>query len=80
MNPKVVTVDPLPGYFLKLRFESGEVKLFDVKPYLDKGVFQELRDIEYFNQVRVSFGSVEWPREQDLSRDTLYLLGRLEPV
>jgi len=25
--------------------------------------------------VRVAFGAVEWPNEQDFSKDTLYILG-----
>ena len=36
----------------------------------------ELQNPEYFKQARVSFGSVEWPHEQDFSKDTLYLLSR----
>lgn len=34
----------------------------------------ELKDRNYFQQVRVAFGAVEWPHEQDFSKDTLYLL------
>ena len=45
-------------------------------PYLEKGIFIELKDEGYFKQARVSFGSVEWPNEQDFSKDTLYLLGQ----
>jgi len=43
---------------------------------LEKGVFSELKDEQYFKQVRVAYGSVEWPNEQDFSKDTVYLLGR----
>jgi hypothetical protein len=44
-----------------------------VTPWLD-----ELRDPEYFRQVRVIEGGwgVEWPNEQDFSCDTLYLNSR----
>jgi len=41
---------------------------------LDKGIFNELKDINYFKQVKVAFGAIEWPHEQDFSKDTLYLL------
>ena len=75
MNPEVRKVDALPNYKLKLEFSNDEVREFDVAPYLDKGIFAELRDSEYFKKVRVSFGAVEWPNEQDFSKDTLYLLG-----
>ena len=75
MNPSVEAAEPLPNYKLKVLFENGEQKEFDVKPFFDKGIFVELRDEEYFSQVRVAFGAVQWPNEQDFSNDTLYLLG-----
>ncbi len=75
MTPEVKVAIPLPDYKLKLQFSNDEVKEFDVSPYLDKGIFTELKDESYFNQVRVAFGSIEWPNEQDFSKDTLYLLG-----
>ena len=75
MNPSVKSVEPISNYKLRIQFENGESKVFDVSPYLDKGIFVELKDEDYFKQVRVAFGSIEWPHEQDFSRDTLYLLG-----
>ena len=47
--------------------------MFDLTPWLDKGVFRALRDSPEFAQARVVDGSVEWPGEIDLSYDTLYL-------
>jgi hypothetical protein len=75
MNPAVKVAEALPGYKLKIQFENNELKEFDVSPFLDRGIFSELKDIEYFNRVRVAFGAVEWPNEQDFSKDTLYILG-----
>ncbi len=74
MNPHVVGVEVKKEYVLKLAFENKEVRLFDASPFLDKGIFNELKDINYFKQVKVSFGAIEWPHEQDFSKDTLYLL------
>jgi hypothetical protein len=50
--------------------------VFDVRPYLDKGIFVELKDINYFRQVRVAFNTVQWPHEQDFAPETLYLESR----
>ncbi|KAF3978800.1 MAG: DUF2442 domain-containing protein [Methylococcales symbiont of Iophon sp. n. MRB-2018] len=74
MNPHVVSVEVKQEYILKLAFENKEIRLFDTSPFLDKGIFNELKDINYFKQVKVAFGAVEWPHEQDFSKDTLYLL------
>ncbi len=75
MNPEVKLAEALPNHKLKIQFVNDEIKEFDVTPYLDKGIFSELKNDDYFNQVRVAFGAVEWPNEQDFSKDTLYLLG-----
>ncbi len=74
MNPTVITVKPEDNYKLAVTFENGEKRLFDVAPFLDKGVFSELKNVDYFNKVKVAFGAIEWPHEQDFSKDTLYML------
>jgi Protein of unknown function (DUF2442) len=78
MSPKVIKIEPLQDYQLRLTFNNGEIRRFDVKPYLEQGIFTELQSIEYFQQVKLSFGSIQWPHEQDFSPDTLYLTSQLE--
>jgi len=73
MNPYVRQVHPLDDYCLSLVFENGEQRIFDVKPYLQRGVFARLRNVAAFRSARVVAGSVEWLGELDLSYDTLYL-------
>jgi len=77
MNPYVKTVRPIADYRLDLEFEDGERRIFDMNPYLDRGVFTRLRDRALFAAVRVVAGSVEWPGGLDLSYDTLYLEGQV---
>ena len=73
MNPQVTRATPQAEHRLPLEFDNGETRLFDLTPWLDKGVFRALRDSPGFAQARVVDGSVEWPGEIDLSYDTLYL-------
>jgi hypothetical protein len=76
MNPHVKSVRALENYELEVAFDNGESRRFDVKPYLDRGVFVRLRDQAAFRAVRVVAGSVEWANGPDLSYDTLYVEGR----
>jgi len=46
-----------------------------MKPYLDIGVFKELKDINLFNSVRISFDTVEWPNYVDMDPELLYQEG-----
>ena len=73
MNPYVKRVRPLDDYQLEVEFENGERRLFDMKPYLYRGVFVRLQNRAAFQAARGVVGSVEWPGEVDLSYDTLYL-------
>lgn len=72
MYLSVKEVKPLDEYKLLLTFENGEVKLFDMKPYLDKGIFRELKNISLFKSARVNFDTVEWENEADIDPETLY--------
>ncbi|NBY70480.1 MAG: DUF2442 domain-containing protein [Betaproteobacteria bacterium] len=74
----VTLVKPLPDYRLYVEVADGRRGVFDVKPYLDKGVFRELKDVGYFNQVGTLFGAITWPHEQDIAPETL--LAELVPV
>jgi len=64
-------VKPLPDYRIYVEIENGQKGVFDLKPYLDRGVFRELKDVPYFNQVDIFLGAVTWPNEQDIAPETL---------
>jgi hypothetical protein len=72
MYLSVKKVKPLPNYKLELTFENKEKKIFDVKPYLDTGLFKTLKDEKYFKMVKVSYDTIEWPNGIDLDPEVLY--------
>lgn len=72
MYKGVKKVSPLPDYKLSLVFEDDTEGIFDVKPYLDNGVFAELKDEKLFNSVHVAFDTVEWDNGADLCPELLY--------
>ena len=72
---KVTEVRANEDYTLDLTFSDGSVKRFDVKPYLKYEVFKELKDLTYFKQVKLAFGTVQWPHEQDIAPETLFVEG-----
>jgi len=68
---KVITVEPTRDYKLIISLSNGKKGIFDVSPYLEKGVFKELKKKHYFRLVKVAFGGVMWPDEQDFSPETI---------
>ena len=75
MNPRVKDVKPNPDYTLTILFANDEVRIFDVKPYLQLGIFRELQDMVVFHSVKPFLGSIQWQGGQDFCADTLYLDG-----
>ena len=69
----VKEVKPQDNYILILTFENGERRQFDMKPYLDLGIFQELKDLRLFKTVKTSFDSIAWDNEADIDPEILYL-------
>ena len=63
---------PKKNYMLLLTFENGEKREFDMKPYLESGIFRELKEVGMFNTVRRCFDSIEWDNEADLDPELLY--------
>ncbi len=72
VNPRVKKVTANNDYTLTITFTNNEVRLFNMKPYLNTGIFKELNDLRSFNSVRPFLGSIQWKNGQDLCPDTLY--------
>ena len=68
---KVTSVEVLPNFTLKIELSNKKTGIFDVKPYMSKGIFKELQDHSYFSLVQIRFSGISWPNEQDLSADTI---------
>jgi len=70
---RVAKAEPRDDFSLHMDFTNGEHRCFDMRPYLEIGVFQRLKNPELFMQARVAFGTVCWPGELDIAPETLYL-------
>ena len=80
MNYAVISVEALENYNLLLTFKTGEKKIYDMKPNLDGGIFEELKDKNLFRKVRVSFDTIEWENGADFDPEVLYQDSILEKV
>lgn len=68
----VIAVKALDHFHLELEFNTGETRVFDARPYLEKGIFQGLKDQRLFQQAFVGCGTVCWPGNLDIAPETLY--------
>jgi hypothetical protein len=73
----IIGVKALDDYNLELTFENNEIKIFDMNPYLETGLFKKLKDKKLFNKVKISFDTIEWPGGIDLDPEILYAKSRM---
>jgi len=71
---KIIEAKPGNDYTILVKLDNGKSGIFDVSPFLDKGIFQELKDKHYFEQVIVCGRSISWPHDQDFCADTIEAL------
>lgn len=72
LQPKVLNVKPISDYRLFLEYETGERKIFDVKPYISGSWFGQLHDLKVFGTVHTRGSTVEWADGQDIAPHELY--------
>jgi hypothetical protein len=67
MIPDVTHFKILADHEIEVTLANGKRDIFDVKPYLNRGIFTELKNYDYFKRAGIEFGTLTWPNEQDFS-------------
>lgn len=74
LRPTAVNVTAIDDYNLILKFNNGEIRKFDVKPYIKGKFYGQLHEKDYFKFVKTDGFTVVWPNGQDICPDDLYQL------
>lgn len=69
---RVVDVDYVKDYTLSITFSDGVKKVVDLHPYLNGGVFEQLKDLSQFRQYGLNHWTIEWACGVDLAPEFLY--------
>lgn len=65
----------LPEWRLTVTFNDGSTGIVDVSVLVhgaDAGVFEALRDYDFFERAYLDCGAVTWPNGADLAPDTMH--------
>ena len=82
MLKKVIQVKPNSDFTVYVYFNDGKIKLYDMKPFLNKGVFIQILDVDSFlNKCTVMNGTLAWDISGkfdptnciDIDPETIYL-------
>ncbi len=70
---KIIGLRPLENFLLWIRFNTGEVKIFDFKTVLDDKCFEPLRDEAVFRTVYLDCNCPNWlDGDIDIAPEYLY--------
>ncbi len=72
---RVVDVDYIKDYTLSITFSDGVTKVVDLQPYLNDGVFEQLKDLSQFKQYGLNHWTIEWACGVDFAPEFLYEIG-----
>ena len=70
---RVTEFEIVGAYTLRIKFDDGAQQVINFEPVLYGPVFEPLRDLALFNQVRsvTEVGCLEWPTCADFDPETL---------
>jgi intein-encoded DNA endonuclease-like protein len=57
---ETIKVEPLEDYCLRTYFSNGEIRIFNVKPYLEYKIYFPLKDKSFFASVKANYGTAFW--------------------
>ncbi|MCL2064017.1 MAG: DUF2442 domain-containing protein [Candidatus Cloacimonetes bacterium] len=73
LGPRITAVEPLDDYQLLLTWTNGEKRIFDGNKLLYHKVFEPLKNIVLFKNIKIFNGTITWENNLDYCPDTLYL-------
>jgi hypothetical protein len=78
MYASIVKVTPAECFSLVVVFDDGQTRVLDMRPFLDFGIFRQIKKPENFNRVRVAFDTIEWDCGVDL--DPEFVMKKSVPI
>ncbi len=72
ISPRIKNVIPNENYQLKIEYENGETKTYDMLKQLEHEHYKNLRNIAYFMLAKNAEVTIEWPDGEDIDPNELY--------
>jgi len=72
---EVLEAEYLRDYIIQVKFNTGEVKLVDLKSSLKGPIFEPLKNVDYFRNFTIHFNTLEWDNGADFAPEYLFQIG-----
>lgn len=70
--PSLVSAKALSDYRIELRYDNGEIRIYPFLSELAHPFYQELKNVQAFQNMNVQHGELFWASGQDFCPNTLY--------
>ena len=73
ITPRIIEVRALKGFYIYLKFKTGEEKVYNMKNCIKEiKYYEKLKERKYFENVRPRGCTVEWQNGEDVCPENLY--------
>ena len=73
ITPNILKVEALDNYVVKILFDTQEEKIYDMKKIINENKFYiNLKNKEYFKNVKPRGETIEWENGEDICPENLY--------
>lgn len=73
ITPKILKAKALDEYKIELEYETGEIKVYDMKKLLNScKIYHNLKDKEKFKKLKIFGLSLQWEDGEDIAPELLY--------
>lgn len=69
---KVISAEYVSDYKVSLTFSDGKRNIVNLEPYLKRGVFIALRDLNFFKNFSLNPFTIEWENGADFAPEFLH--------
>ncbi len=71
---EIIDARIIKDYTVELTFDDLRKRIVNLRKFLNKGIFVELKNIKKFRQMKVDaeLGTICWPNGADIAPDRLY--------
>ncbi len=71
---EIIDARIIKGYTVELVFDDLQKRVVDLRKFMSKGIFTELKNMKKFRQMKVDaeLGTICWPNGADIVPDRLY--------
>ena len=73
ITPDIIEVKALREYYIYLKFETGEEKVYNMSKCIEEiEYYEKLKNRKYFENVKPRGETVEWEEGEDVCPENLY--------